>query len=227
MNKQDSILFFGKANDKYSLAALHYIQEKFQKIEYFLGEWGDPFPSQLDDWQGSYVVSFLSRWIVPKGVLANAEKAAINFHPAPPEYPGVGCNNFALYDYAKEYGVTCHFMDSTVDTGRIIDAQRFAILESDTVSSLLEKTYPLLLNQFFLIIDKIASGKTLNETNEKWARKPYTRKELNALYRIEIGMTPEEIKRRVRATSYGVWKPSIEIHGYVFELKDKSETCLR
>ena len=56
-----------------------------------------PFPKEAKKWQGDYIISYLSRWIVPSYLLNNAKIASFNFHPASPEYPGIGCNNFALY----------------------------------------------------------------------------------------------------------------------------------
>ena len=38
-----------------------------------------------------------------QNLLKKAKKSAVNFHPASPDYPGIGCNNFALYDNAYLY----------------------------------------------------------------------------------------------------------------------------
>ena len=62
-----------------------------------------------------------------------SKTAAINFHPASPEYPGTGCNNFALYENAGEYGVTCHYMAPKADTGKIIKVKRFPVFANDDV----------------------------------------------------------------------------------------------
>ncbi len=78
-------------------------------------------------WQGDYIISYLSRWVVPAELLERARRAAVNFHPASPDYPGIGCNNFALYENAAEYGVTCHHMAPRVDSGEIIAVRRFPV----------------------------------------------------------------------------------------------------
>jgi hypothetical protein len=36
-------------------------------------------------------------------------------------------------------------------------------------------------------------------------------------------MTAEEVARRVRATSFGMFQPTIEIAGHVFELKTERD----
>src|SRR5512143_1330310 len=115
-----SLLFLGKADDKDCARALAFCQKSFPSVSFCLGRWGDPLPPEIRAWKGDYIISYLSRWVVPAELLSRARKAAINFHPASPEYPGIGCNNFALYEDAKEYGATCHHMASTVDTGKII-----------------------------------------------------------------------------------------------------------
>ena len=66
----------------------------------------------------------------------------------------------------------------------------------------------------------IVSGKNLPISKEKWTKRPYTRKELNELAQISTDMTKDEIAKRIRATSFGGWKPTIQIHGFVFELKE-------
>ena len=105
-----SLLFLGKADDPDCARALEFCQQAFAPVTYCLGKWGDPLPGKVQEWEGDYIVSYLSRWVVPDALLKRARKAAINFHPASPEYPGIGCNNFALYENASEYGVTCHHM---------------------------------------------------------------------------------------------------------------------
>jgi methionyl-tRNA formyltransferase len=101
-----SLLFLGKANDSDCARALAFCQQNFAQLTYCLGKWGDPLSDDIRRWEGDYLISFLSRWVIPEDLLKRARRAAINFHPASPEYHGIGCNNFALYENAREYGVT-------------------------------------------------------------------------------------------------------------------------
>jgi methionyl-tRNA formyltransferase len=223
MTKADfSILFLGKADDTDCLRALEYCQNRFTRVTSCQGRWGDPFPSEARAWEGDYMISYLSRWVVPEDMLKRAYKAAINFHPASPEYPGIGCNNFALYEDAKEYGVTCHHMASKVDTGAIIAVKRFPIYAEDTVETLLKRTYENQIALFFEIIELLSNGKELPVSAEKWTRPPFSRKQFNELFKIMPEMNKEEIARRVRAVSYRHWQPYIELNGYRFEYKPQS-----
>lgn len=183
------------------------------------GTRGEKFPEDLSFWKGDYIFSYLSPWIIPKHLLENAEKGAINWHPGPPEYPGIGCTNFAIYHDEKEFGITCHHMLSKVDTGKIIEVKRFAVLEHDSVFSITQKCYSLILNSFYRIIEKIATNEPLPVSQEDWKRKPYTRKELNALCEIKPDMSLDEIQRRIRATTYDRPWAFVEIQRVRFYFK--------
>lgn len=218
-NRALSVLFLGKKDDPQCSAALRFSADRFSSVTSCLGDWGDPAPPELTRWTGDYIISYLSRWVIPRQALSRARIAAINFHPAPPEYPGIGCTNFALYDEVSEYGVTCHHMAPAVDSGAIIAVRRFPVLPTDDVASLLTRTYDEQLALFYEIAGLIADGNALPASAERWARRPFTRAEFDELCRITPDMSKEEVRRRVRATTFGRWRPVVDIHGYVFELK--------
>ncbi|HEX5724360.1 MAG TPA: formyltransferase family protein [Longimicrobiaceae bacterium] len=217
--RSQSVLFLGKKQDTHCRRALRFCQANFTDVSAFLGRWGERLPEDVGAWEGEYIISYLSRWVVPEYLLKRARRAAINFHPASPEYPGIGCNNFALYEGAREYGVTCHHMDATVDTGPIIAVKRFPVFPTDDVRSLLRRTYDYQLVLFYEIANLILAERELPACGEAWTRKPFTRKQFEALARITPGMGKEEITRRIRATTFGIWKPSVELGEFVFELK--------
>ncbi len=221
-NNHYSLLFLGKADDADCIRALEFCQKNFGRVIFCLGNWGDPLSDEILRWEGDYIISYLSRWVVPEDLLRRAKMAAINFHPASPEYPGIGCNNFALYENAKEYGVTCHHMAMKVDTGRIIAVKRFPVNPEDDVASLLKRTYENQIALFFEIAQLMTEGKELPVSSEKWTRAPFTRKQFNELFVIRPDMAQVEIARRIRAISYKQWQPYIEIEGFRFEYKSKA-----
>lgn len=65
----------------------------------------------------------------------------INFHPALlPEYKGTGGYNLAIMDELNEWGNTAHYVDASIDTGEIIEVDRFPIdAETETAQSLERK----------------------------------------------------------------------------------------
>ena len=68
----------------------------------FFGGLNDPFPGDAKKNHYDILISYISPWIVPVEILEKTKKWNINFHPGPPEYPGIGCLNFAIFDKAKQ-----------------------------------------------------------------------------------------------------------------------------
>lgn len=216
--REERVLFLGKAGDAHAARALDFCRTHFTEVSAHLGTWGDALPDEAREWRGDCIVSYLSRWIVP-GEMLDRASVAINFHPGPPQYPGYGCNAFAIYDDAKEYGVTCHHMAGAVDSGAIVAVRRFAVLPSDNGGTLLERAYDYQLTLFYEVTAQLARGEKLPAAQEGWTRKPYTRREFHELGRITPDMAQQEIARRIRAATIGPWKPRLELQGHVFELK--------
>lgn len=214
-----SLLFLGKKHDPHTDAALAFCRRNVPDVTACLGTWDTPLPDEVGFWRGDVIVSYLSRWVVPDALLRRAAVAAINFHPATPHYPGIGCVNFALYDGAREYGVTCHHMAPRVDTGAIIAVKRFPILETDNVATLLARAYHYQLALFYDIAGAIMAGEPIPVSGERWAREALTRKAFNRLGQITPDMDHTEVARRVRATSFGEWGPTMTLHGFTFKLE--------
>jgi len=201
-NMKTKILFIGKENDYNCHNAIDFIKQHFPYNTIITGKRGNPYPDEIQLWEGDYIISYLSPWIIKENLLNRSNKASINFHPGPPEYPGIGCTNFAIYDKAKNFGITCHHMLPKVDTGRIIQIDRFPLYETDSVYSLTQRCYAHILNMFYKIMEYLIKGKDLPVSNEKWMRRPYKRKELNELCKINPNMDLNEIKQRVKAVTF-------------------------
>jgi len=195
------ILFLTK-NKPFSEDAIELVKLHFDNHELIVGNVDEPFPEHLLDKSFDYVISYVSPWIIPKRVLDNTKIGAINFHPGTPEYPGIGCTNFAIYNGEKTFGVTLHHMCEKVDTGEIIQIERFPVFKNDTVYTLTQRCYAYMYIMFVNLVFSINSGNPLPKSNENWKRLPYTRKELNDLCVINKDMSAEEIKRRIKATDY-------------------------
>ena len=219
--QDDTILFLGKQSDIYCDQALELCERSFSRVTSCIGNpYGEPLPEKALEWKGDYIISYLGRWILPEEVLSKASNGAINFHPAPPEYPGVGCVNFALYDEVGEYGVTCHHMAPEVDTGEIIEVKRFDVFEYDNVQSIIDKAYFFQKMLFQKVINYILYNKRLPpaSTNENWTKKPTSKKSMESLYKVNPNVSKLELERIIRATSFHEWQPHINLHGYKFSL---------
>lgn len=202
-----SVLFLGKEKDAHVARAVEFCRHNFKSVSVHLGKWGDPFPAGIGLSAWDCIISYLSRWIVSEDLLKKA-KFAINFHPGPPAYPGYGCNNFAIYEEAQDYGVCCHHMEPRVDTGAIIAIKRFPVLANDNAGTLLARAYDYQLVLFYETAARIIRDEELPVSGEKWARKPFTRRQFDELGRITADMTQAEVARRMRATNVGALKPA-------------------
>ena len=198
--------------------AISFTKNITKTIDVFDGDSSTPLPLEIINEKYDLLISYISPWIIPNKVLSNTKKWNINFHPGPPEYPGIGCFNFAIYASAKQFGATAHIMESKVDTGKIIGVKHFSMTEKETVESLSIKTYSAQLALYKDILKYIEINDSLPEANENWKRKPYKRKELEQLATIDPNMTQTEIDKRIRATYYpGKPAPFVRLGEYKFE----------
>jgi methionyl-tRNA formyltransferase len=214
-----SVLFLSKKDNEFAQRAADFIRQHFPQSLIFSGDRRDVLPPDVLNWQGDLMISFISSWVFPQSLLDRATDTAINFHPGSPEYPGIGCTNFAIYNGEKEYGVTSHHMKATVDSGSIIAVKRFTLTEEDTVYGVTQRCYSLIEEMFYEIMDCILQGRPLPASGEQWKRAPYTRKQLNELCEIRPGMSEEEIKKRIKATTYKTPWAYTKIGDRVFKLQ--------
>lgn len=141
--------------------------------------------------------------IIQEKLLKSCGIAPINFHTAPPDWPGRGSCSFALYHGDRDFGVTAHIMDKALDSGPILKVLRFPIELHDTVESLHEKTLqkiPELVKE--LIADlKRHEWKPL-PVSETWAKKALRQKDLMQLMEIHEDDSAGEIARKIRAFAH-------------------------
>jgi methionyl-tRNA formyltransferase len=165
---------------------------------------------------GPRLISFIYGHVLPAPMLHHAS-LAINFHPGSRAYPGTGCYNFALYDGAAEYGCVCHHMAPKVDSGAIVAERTFPIRADETVESLRTRTLEQMLMLLESVLASLARDGAPPATDLAWQRRPFTRRALEALCRITPDMSADEVRRRVRATSYpGYPGAYVELHGMRF-----------
>lgn len=83
------------------------------------------------------IVSVLFNQILGSEIINIAKNGAINLHPAYlPNYKGVSPVFWVLANGEKETGVSVHFVDTGIDTGRIITRKKIKIKESDSEDTL-------------------------------------------------------------------------------------------
>ena len=81
--KDCSILFVGKKDDEHTQRALAFCQKNFTNVEFHLGRFGHGrLPENIGWWNGDFIISYLSPWVVSDALLKRAKLASLNFHPA-------------------------------------------------------------------------------------------------------------------------------------------------
>jgi methionyl-tRNA formyltransferase len=213
-------LFTCKSNKPFAKEAAKLFSHEVGGVEILTESDAAPISEHGYGWFDlDYIVSYIGPFVFKDYVLQKAKKAAINFHPGPPEYPGIGCTNFAIYDGVEDFGITVHHMEPKVDSGEIIMVKRFPIAESDSVWTLSQKCYAYIFAAFCELLPLFKAGDNMRKLSvERWKREPYTRKQLNELCIITEDMSDEEVRRRVRATSFPNMPGAyIEKGGYKFE----------
>lgn len=125
--------------------------------------------------RANYLFNFLSAPFVPLAERMKFE-AAINFHPAPPEYPGVGSASRALYDRRMWHGVTAHLMDDQYDHGLILRVRRFPIHVSWGYQDLFEYSLEQSLSLFVDMCRQLSQRREeLSYSGDHWSGKAMTR----------------------------------------------------
>ena len=226
----EKILFFGRKNDINSKKILSLIKKKSKivKVIWSTNPEDKLKSTNLLKHNYDYIFCFRSLIVLRKSLIKKAKYAAINFHPGPPEFRGIGCLNFAIFENAKFYGVTAHVLGTKIDYGKIINVKRFKILKRDNVDSLSNKTHKKLLSQTLKIIDLLSKNPyNLNKLiykskNEKWSKKITKRTDLNEFYNISSATTKKNLIKKIRATYSKKFKPYFLIHNFKFILSNPS-----
>jgi methionyl-tRNA formyltransferase len=175
IKKLDERVLFIAERSNWSDLANQFIQEHFLDVDTLFWSRGEAYPSKIDLWEGDRIFSFKSDLILSEKILNKAQKCALNFHPAPPKYRGIGGYNYAIYNSDTMFGVTCHHMVNKVDFGEIIQVIHFPILNSERSSSLRVRTGAFCLTLLYeIIIQYVLRGTDLPQSNENWGNDLYT-----------------------------------------------------
>lgn len=133
---------------------------------------------RIENWRGDWLLSFKSDLILCDDELRRAEQSAINFHPAPPHYRGIGGYCYAAHNKETHFGVTCHHMVTTVDYGQIIEVTHFPIIKGESKNTLKQRAAAQLLVLFQNVVMTILHGGRLPASAEQWRGPLRTRREL-------------------------------------------------
>ena len=203
-----------KKNKKYNDKVINFLKNKNLKTDIFKGSVGSKLPKKIKNKNYDVIISYLSPWILSKKILKRTSLYNINFHPGPPNYPGIGCFNFALLNGETSYGVTMHIMSERVDSGKIIKTKYFSLKKMNLLQ-LIDKSYDKMFELFKQEISKFLKYKKIKFSKEKWKRKAYKRKDLNNLCKLNLNMSPKQISRRI----HSIYHPKYPLPYFIINKK--------
>ena len=175
------------------------------------------------DLKPDYVFSFISNHIL-RGPLLDIPN--VNFHPAPPEWPGKGSASFALFNSDTSFGSTAHIMYREVDSGPILKVYRFPILPGETCDSVFLHAEQGCLQLYYDILTHIALHRALPEPcGETWKRKAIPLKQFEE-WLVADPADPESFKRKIESSRHSEKPgPFVNLHGYRFALVNTPATA--
>jgi len=168
------------------------------------------------------LIGFCTPLIVPADVLDALTRPAYNFHPGPPEYPGLFPAVFALYDGAGQFGATCHEMTAEVDGGAIVGVTRCDIRAETDRLNLEALSRQLVAHLFTEMAPALVYTETpLQPVGEAWGTPVRRRADFDALCQLPDDVDAAEFERRLRAVGEG---PNhalrINLHGRHFRIEN-------
>jgi methionyl-tRNA formyltransferase len=136
-------------------------------------------------------------------------KRCYNFHPGIlPDYRGSGAYSWAIINEEKEFGITLHLIDEGIDTGDIIETERFPIHPGDTSHTLHLRGTKVTINMFKNFFIKILENKITTSPQNNQEGMIYYRKDLQKA---------KDLTKYLRAFSF----PGKEAAYYVNSLGNK------
>ena len=168
------------------------------------------------------VISYGYNSLIREPLLSIANIGCINFHPAPlPLWRGMGgIYNYAIYEGVKKWGVSCHYVDKTYDTGDIIKVIEFDIdTSNETAYSLSQISHIKLYDLFCTIINTVLKTGVLGGQKQVGESRYISAKDFNKLRKISYDDSSEDIDKKIKAFFYPPHHGAyIEIDGKEYSL---------
>lgn len=157
-----------------------------------------------------WLFSIANLSVLPEGVLALANKGAINFHDGPlPRYAGLNAPVWACLRGEAQHGITWHMIEKEVDAGDVIEQVMFDILPDDTAFSLNARCYASAIDSFPSVVAALETGNLKRVSQDMAQRSLFLRDDRPAsAARLVFSRPVLEVVRLVRALDHGgYWNP--------------------
>lgn len=178
MNNSFKILFIAEKS-YWCYKAFAFVKKHFPQTQAIFWNHGEKKPPPIT-WHGDWIIAFKADLILSQKEIDYAEKGAINFHPDPPYYRGIGGYTYAVYNGDNVFGATCHHIIKNIDKGPIVKVKYFPLKKNETASSLRKLTAKHCFALFNEIMQYIIEEKELPTANDEvWGDKLYTYQDLD------------------------------------------------
>ena len=166
-------------------------------------------------------VSYVYWRILKKPLIQAPSLGILNFHPAPlPDLRGTGGFNVAILENHSSFGVTAHYLDEGIDTGPVIEVDRFKInAKTETAQSLEKKSHERMVELYKRILTRVRDEGILSSEKLEGGRY-ISRDDMEEMKRINPG---DDIDAKIRAFWFPPYDGAfIEIDGQRFTLANRN-----
>jgi natural product biosynthesis luciferase-like monooxygenase protein len=152
-----------------------------------------------------YLFSITNLRIVPRWLLDQASRLAINFHDGPlPRHAGLNAPVWALLEGDSDYGITWHVMEEGTDRGAVLVQQHFPIAQDETAFSLNAQCYAAGLEAFAELLAQLEQGRVAPRPQEVAQRTLHAARDRPpAAATLDFRESAESLARLVRALDFG------------------------
>lgn len=170
---------------------------------------------------GCRLIGFTTEVIVPPPILEAVPMGAYNFHPGPPNRPGLYPESFAAFDGDTVFGATVHEMVPRVDEGPIVGVSRFEVPVGATRMTYAETALTHCVSLLKALGPHLAriDDPLPRDPNEHWSGTKSNRRQFDALATVTPDMDADGVERRWRAFGAGpVSHLTMVLHGRRFHM---------
>ena len=153
------------------------------------------------------VLSIMNPYIIPEDVIDHANLTIVNVHHALlPGHRGRNAQSWALYYNEAETGITWHFVDKGIDTGKIIKCYPIKINATDTSISLLKKQNDLILESLDQSIEGFLRGNYFSEQPKQRNSFFHLNSEIPNNGELDLNWDGAQISRFLRTMDFGPYR---------------------
>lgn len=174
----------------------------------------------VSDW----LLSVNSTVIIPKNILNLPKRGGLNLHPGLlPEYAGLHTHQWAIRNGAERFGVTVHYLEAGIDTGKIVGQSTFPISNSDTGLSLFLKCLAEGTKLFSEIINTIISGSDLHAIEQDISKRQFFTHAMAVNSALNFTEDTATVINFIRAANYEpfqspTYKPLFTHNGLIYQI---------